>query len=388
MLGNFRYSNPTALYFGEGALKNLGKELAQYGPTVMLCYGGGSIKKNGIYEQVISALTAAGKTIVEDAGVMSNPTYEKLLDGRDLARKHNVDLILAVGGGSVIDYAKAVSVSVYENEDPWEKYYVRQENPTCKIIPVGSVLTMTGTGSEMNGGTVITNRAAHIKKGKVFGDNVMPRFSVLDPTFTYSVPQYQMVAGIFDIMSHILEQYLSGTDDNTSDYLSEGLMLSLVNSSRVAVKTPLDYEARSNIMWTATWALNTLIGRGKSQDWMVHQMGHAVSALTNATHGMTLAAVSLPYYHFILEAGLPKFVRFAQNVWHIDPTGKSDKEIALAGLEAFRAWMQEIGVVMNITELGVTPDMLAALADATFIAQSGYRVLTREEVIEVFRQSL
>ncbi len=388
MLGNFRYSNPTALYFGEGALKNLGKELAQYGPTVMLCYGGGSIKQNGIYEQVIEALTAAGKTIVEDAGVMSNPTYEKLLDGREIARKHNVDLILAVGGGSVIDYAKAVSVSVYEDEDPWEKYYVRQENPTCKIIPVGSVLTMTGTGSEMNGGTVITNRAAHIKKGKVFGDNVMPRFSVLDPTFTYSVPQYQMVAGIFDIMSHILEQYLSGTDDNTSDYLAEGLMLSLVNSSRVAVKNPLDYEARSNIMWTATWALNTLIGRGKSQDWMVHQMGHAVSALTNATHGMTLAAVSLPYYHFILEAGLPKFVRFAQNVWHIDPTDKSDKEIALAGLDALKAWMQEIGVVMNISELGATPDMLEALADATFIAQSGYRVLTREEVIEVFRQSL
>ncbi len=388
MLGNFRYSNPTALYFGEGALKNLGKELAQYGPTVMLCYGGGSIKKNGIYEQVIEALTAAGKTIVEDAGVMSNPTYEKLLDGRVIARKHHVDLILAVGGGSVIDYAKAVSVSVYEDEDPWEKYYVRQENPTCKIIPVGSVLTMTGTGSEMNGGTVITNRAAHIKKGKVFGDNVMPRFSVLDPTFTYSVPQYQMVAGIFDIMSHILEQYLSGTDDNTSDYLSEGLMLSLINSSRVAVKNPLDYEARSNIMWTATWALNTLIGKGKSQDWMVHQMGHAVSALTNATHGMTLAAVSLPYYHFILEAGLPKFVRFAQNVWHIDPAGKTDKEIALAGLEALKAWMQEIGVVLNITELGATPDMLEALADATFIAQSGYRVLTREEVIEVFRQSL
>ncbi len=388
MLGNFRYSNPTALYFGEGALKNLGKELAQYGPTVMLCYGGGSIKKNGIYEQVISALTAAGKTIVEDAGVMSNPTYEKLLDGRDIARKHNVDLILAVGGGSVIDYAKAVSISVYEDEDPWEKYYVRQENPTCKIIPVGSVLTMVGTGSEMNGGTVITNRAAHIKKGKVFGDNVMPRFSVLDPTFTYSVPQYQMVAGIFDIMSHILEQYLSGTDDNTSDYLAEGLMLSLINSSRIAVKDPHNYEARSNIMWTATWALNTLIGRGKSQDWMVHQMGHAVSALTNATHGMTLAAVSLPYYHFILEAGLPKFVRFAQNVWHIDPAGKTDKEIALAGLEALHAWMQEIGVVLNITDLGITPDMLSALADATFIAQSGYRILTREEVIEVFRQSL
>ncbi len=388
MLGNFRYSNPTALYFGEGALKNLGKELAQYGPVVMLCYGGGSIKKNGIYEQVIEALTTAGKTIVEDAGVMANPTYEKLLEGRDIARKHNVDLILAVGGGSVIDYAKAVSVSVYEDEDPWEKYYVRQENPTCKIIPVGSVLTMVGTGSEMNGGSVITNHATHIKIGKVFGDNVMPRFSVLDPTFTYSVPQYQMVAGIFDIMSHILEQYFSGTDDNTSDYLAEGLMLSLINSSRIAVKNPQDYEARSNIMWTATWALNTLIGKGKSQDWMVHQMGHAVSALTNATHGMTLAAVSLPYYQRILEAGLPKFVRFAQNVWHIDPTGKSDKEIALAGLDALQAWMQEIGVVLNITELGATPDMLETLADATFIAQSGYRVLTREEVIEVFKQSL
>ena len=388
MLGNFQFHNPTRLHFGENALDSLADELKNYGPSVQLSYGGGSIKKFGIYDQVMSILAAAGKTVVDDGGVMPNPTMERVLEGAERAKSHNVDLILAVGGGSTIDYAKAVSASAWCEEDPWEKYYMRREEPSCRIIPVGSVLTMAGTGSEMNGGSVISNHRANLKVGKVFGPAVYPKFTIQNPRFTFTVPRRQMVAGIFDIMSHILEQYLSGEDDNTSDYISEGLMHSLIHSSRIAVKNPEDYEARSNIVWTATWALNTLIAMGKTTDWEVHMIGHAVGTLTDATHGMTLAAVSLPYYRLIMPYGQKRFARFAANVWGISPDGKSDEQLANEGLAALEAWMREIGVTMKISELGATEEMLPAIADATFLLDGGYKKLTREEVLEILRQSL
>ena len=294
MLGNFSYKNATKLYFGDDSLKYLSKELKKYGKTVQLIYGGGSIKKNGIYDSIVEILRENGKKIVEDGGVMPNPTVEKLYEGIKIAGENNVDFLLAVGGGSVCDYAKAVSVSVHCDEDPWDKYYRRFEEPTCKIVPVGCILTMAGTGSEMNGGAVITNSEAKLKIGHVFGEEVMPKFSILNPEFTMTLPKEQMVSGIYDIFSHICEQYFSGEDDNTSDYLAEALMKSVISSSLIAIDNPNDYEARSNIMWTATWALNTLISRGKTTDWMVHMLGQSVGAYTDATHGMTLAAVSIP----------------------------------------------------------------------------------------------
>ena len=388
MLGNFSFCNPTKLYFGENALDFLSGELQKYGNNVMLCYGGGSIKKNGIYDQVISVLKSAGKTVFEDGGVMPNPTTEKLYEGCKIAKENAVDLILAVGGGSVCDYAKAVSVSAYCDTDPWEKYYLRMEDVDNKIIPVGCVLTMVGTGSEMNGGAVITNKEQKLKIGHVFGENVFPKFAVLNPVYTYTLPKYQMVAGIYDIFNHICEQYFSGTDDNTSDYLAEGLMKSLIVSSRAAVKNPQDYEARSNIMWTATWALNTLIAKGKTTDWMVHMIGQAVGAYTNATHGMTLSAVSLPYYRHICPYGTAKFARFAKNVWDIDPAGKTETELADAGLTAMENWMREIGLVMNISELGATADMLDGIAESTFILDGGYKELDKSEIIEILKESL
>ena len=388
MLGNFEYSNPTKLYFGENSLDFLNQELAKYGDNVMLVYGGGSIKKNGIYDQVVNILKANNKNIFEDSGVMPNPTVEKLYEGCKIAKENNVDLILAVGGGSVCDYSKAVSVSAYCEEDPWDKYYLRMEDVDNKIIPVGCVLTMVGTGSEMNGGAVITNHETKLKIGHVFGDNVFPKFSILNPTFTYTLPRYQMVAGFYDIMSHILEQYFSGDDDNTSDYIAEGLLKSLINSSKVAIKDPENYEARSNIMWIATWALNTLIAKGKATDWMVHMIGQSVGAYTDATHGMTLAAVSMAYYHHIMEAGLPKFKGYAINVWNVNPEGKTDLEIANAGLDAMEAWMNEIGLVMNLTDLGVKEDMLEGIADGTFINQGGYKVLTHDEIVEILKESM
>ena len=388
MLGNFSYKNATKLYFGDDSLKYLNDELPKYGDTVMLIYGGGSVKKNGIYDAVVEILKANGKTVVEDAGVMPNPTADKLREGVLLARENNVDLLLAMGGGSCCDYAKAVSVSVHCDEDPWDKYYIRFEEPTCKIVPVGCILTMAGTGSEMNGGAVITNHEQKLKIGHVFGEEVMPKFSILNPKFTMTLPKRQMVAGIYDIFNHICEQYFSGEDDNTSDYIAEGLMKSVVHSSLIAVENPEDYEARSNIMWTATWALNTLISRGKTTDWMVHMLGQAVGAITDATHGMTLAAVSLPYYRYIMPYGLKKFARFAKEVWGIDSNGKTEEQLADEGLAAMESWMKQIGVTMNLTELGVTEDMIEAIADATIILDGGYKVLDRNEVVKILKASL
>ena len=385
MFGNFTYCNPTKLYFGSASLDNLSRELPKYGPNVTLIYGQGSIQKNGIYDAVLDLLRRSGKTVAEIAGVMPNPTLDKLREGVAIARDHNTDLLLAVGGGSVCDYAKAVAVSVHCPDDPWETYFVHFEEPTCPIVPVGCVLTIAGTGSEMNAGAVITNTETHQKIGHVFAsEDVMPRFSILDPTYTLTLPHDQMAAGIYDIFNHICEQYFSGEDDSTSDYLSEGLMRSLLHASR----DPQNYEARSNIMWTATWALNTLISRGKSTDWMVHMLGQAVGGYTNATHGMTLSAVSLPYYRHILPYGLAKFKRFAVNVWDVAPEGKSDREVAEAGLAAMEAWMQELGLVMKLSDLGVTEGMLECLADGTVVLPGGYKPLCREDILHIFRESL
>ena len=389
MLGNFSYCNPTKLYFGEDALENLIVELAKYGNNVALVYGSGSIKKNGIYDEIMDILKSAGKTVSEIAGVMPNPTVHKLYEGVEIARTHKVDFILAVGGGSVVDYAKALSVSIHCEEDPWEKYYARFEEPVCEIVPVGVVLTMVGTGSEMNTGAVITYPEKKLKIGHVFTDErIMLKFSILNPRYTMSLPKNQMIAGIYDIFNHICEQYFSGEDDNTSDYISEGLMKSVIHSSRIAIKDKNDYEARSNLMWSATWALNTLVSRGKSTDWMVHMIGQSVGACSNATHGMTLSAVSLPYYKMIMPYGVRKFARFAVNVWDISPDGKNEEELAKEGLSAMEAWMKELGLAMKLSEIEVTMEMIDDIVNGTLIMEGGYKVLSKEDVRKVLMQSM
>lgn len=388
MILDFDYYNPTHVYFGKNALSNLRGELEKYGDTVLLVYGKGSVKKTGLYDSVLAILKDAGKKIVELDGVKSNPTYSRMMDGCRLVRENNVSLILAVGGGSVIDCAKAISVAAYCLGDAWQRYWIDFEPVDNEIVPVGSVLTMAGTASEMNGGSVITNHESKLKIGHVFGDNVFPKFSILNPIFTYTLPEYQMIAGFYDIMSHILEQYFSGEDDNTSDYIMEGLLRSLIHSSKIAVKDPKNYEARSNIMWIATWALNTLVAKGKATDWMVHMIGQAIGAYTDATHGMTLSAVSMAYYRHIMPYGLEKFKRYAINVWNVDPEGKSDEDIAKEGLSEMEKYMNEIGLVMNIKELGVTEDMLDGIADSTFIMEGGYKVLNHDEVVEILKESM
>lgn len=385
MKGNFTFYNPTKIYFGEGSLANLEKELVNYGPNILLAYGGGSIKKIGLYDEVVQIIKKAGKNLTIYEGIMPNPTYKKLLEGKKLVEENKIDLILAVGGGSVIDCAKGVSVAAYQ-DNAWQRYWLNHEEVKHNPVPVASILTMVGTGSEMNGGSVITNEEEKIKSGRVFPVAAYPKFSILDPTYTYSVPKYQMVSGIFDIMSHLLEQYFSGTDDNVSDYLIEGLLRSLIKNALVAVGNPLDYEARSNLMWTSTLALNTLVGMGKEQDWEVHSIEHQLGAYTDCAHGMGLAAISLPYYRHIYKEGLNKFVRFATEVWKIDAHNKSNEEIALLGIDALEDFCQKCGIITKLSELGATKEMLPLIAKSADISQTAYKVMTAEEILTILEE--
>ncbi|AET68132.1 Fe-dependent oxidoreductase, alcohol dehydrogenase [Desulfosporosinus orientis DSM 765] len=383
---DFIYKNPTTIYFGRDALNNLRTELGNYGDTVMLAYGKGSIKNMGLYDQVVSILKECGKNIVELTGIMPNPTYEKVTEGAKLVRENDVDLILAVGGGSVIDCAKGISVSAYCEGDPWTKYWLQFQPVDNKIVPVASILTLAGTGSEMNGGSVITNDDMKLKMGRVFPAEMNPKFSILNPEYTFSLPTYQLVSGIFDMMSHLMESYFSGEDDVTTDYLIEGLLRSIIHSAKIAVKDPKDYEARSNLMWSSTLAMNPIMGLSKPQDWQVHMIEHQLGAYTDCAHGMGLAAVSLPYYRAIYKNGLDKFVRFATQVWGIEERDKPKEEIALAGIDALEAFVKECGIVINLKELGATEEMLPLVANSTVIL-GGYKKLTHEEILDILKSA-
>ncbi|MBL4242285.1 iron-containing alcohol dehydrogenase [Vibrio fluvialis] len=383
---DFSYYNPTTIHFGKESLTKLADELPHYGETVLLVYGRNAIKSNGLYDDVMAILSAAGKNVVELSGVMPNPTYDKMMEGVALVREHNVGLILAVGGGSVIDCAKGISVSAHcDDTDPFQKYWVEFQDVDNDVVPVTSILTMVGTGSEMNGGSVITHEATKYKAGRVFPAHVYPKFSILNPEYTYSVSQYQMVSGVFDTMSHLMEQYFSDQGANTTDYVIESLLKSSIDNLRVALSTPDDYEARSNLMWNATLALNTITGLSKTQDWQVHMIEHQLGAYTDCAHGMGLAAVSLPYYRLIYKFGIEKFVRFATQVWGISTAGKTQEQIAQEGLDALENFTKECGIVTSLEALGATQEMLPAIADSTIILGNGYKTLTREEVLDILQ---
>lgn len=385
MLFDFMYYNPTRIHFGKDSLSSLKEEIENFGETILLLYGKNSIKKIGLYDKVIKILKDNGKKVIELSGVMANPTYEKVLEGGKLVRDNNVDLILGVGGGSVIDCAKAISVSAYCEGDAFKRYWLNFEPINNKIIPVGAVLTMVGTGSEMNGGSVITNEELKIKTGRVYSAEVYPKFSILNPEYTFSVPKYQMVSGIFDIMSHLMEQYFSGEDNNTTDYVIEGLLRSVIDNARVAIKNPMDYEARSNLMWSATLALNTISGLSKEQDWEVHMIEHQLGAYTDCAHGMGLAAISIPYYNYIYSYGLDKFVKFAKNIWGISEEGKTKDQVAREGISCLEAFIKECGMVTSLKELGATKEMLPLIANSTVLG-GGYKKLNAEDILKILEK--
>lgn len=381
---DFTYYNPTKIYFGKSAIDSLDAELANYGKNILLVYGKESIKKIGLYDVIVEKLRRAGKSIVELAGIKPNPTYAQMMEGARLVRENKIDLILAVGGGSVIDCAKGISVSAYCEGDPWQKYWINGEDVDNEIVPVASVLTMTGTASEMNGGSVITNEDEMLKNGRVFDASVYPKFSILNPEYTYSVPKYQMVSGVYDVMSHLMEQYFSGDDDNTTDYIIEGVLDSVITATRAALKNPEDYEARSNIMWCATMGLNTVTGLSKEQDWEVHMIEHQVGAYTDCAHGIGLAIVSIPYYKHIYSYGIDKFVRFAKKVWGVDTDSMTKDEAALAGIEKLSDFIKEMGIPTTLREVGATEEMLPKIANSTVLG-GGYKQLDANEILDILK---
>ena len=365
-MNNFIFENSTKVFFGKGCVKEYLCCLTKaYGDTVMLCYGGGSIKKNGIYDEVTNILEAAGKTVVEFSGIMANPTYAKVLEGAKLAKKNDVSLLLGIGGGSVMDCCKAISIAARYDGDVWEDFWKRPGVFDFEPLPLGVIVTVAGTGSECN-----------------------PKFALLDPTYTYSVPKKQMVSGGFDILSHIMEIYFSEpNEDNVSDDISEALMRSVIRNLRAAIQNPQDYTARSNLMWAATMAENRVIKLGKRMDFECHQMEHQLGAYTNCNHGEGLAVLHPVYYRHIYKYGLPKFKRFATEVMRVSAEAKTDEEIALAGIEALEDFIVEIGLPVSLQDLGVNENTdLKEIADSCALMPGSYKKMTHEEILGIFQE--
>ncbi len=387
-MNNFIFENSTKVYFGKGCVKEyLDWLTGNYGENIMLCYGTGSIKNNGIYQEVTAILKSAGKNIFEFFDIMANPTYEKVLEGAKFAKENQIDLILGVGGGSVMDCCKAISIAAQYKGDIWEDFWIRRGKFDFEPLPLGVIVTVTGTGSECNGGAVITNKKEKVKMGRDY-PQCNPKFALMDPTYTYSVSKFQMVSGSFDTLSHIMEIYFSEPDeDNVSDDIAEALMRSVICNLRAAIRNPKDYTARSNLMWSATMAENRIIKLGKRTDFACHQMEHQLGAYTDCNHGAGLAVLQPVYYRHIYKDGLVKFKRFAIHVWEVSTEGKNDEEIARAGVEALAAFIKEIGLPTTLQELGIDKTIdLKKIADSCGTISSGYKKMTQQEILQIFQE--
>lgn len=383
-MNNFIFENKTKVYFGKDGVKEyLGCLLKNYGETVMLAYGGGSIKRNGVYDEIVGILNAAGKRIVEFSGIMSNPTYAKVQEGAKIARENNVDLILAVGGGSVSDCCKVVAAQAKLNDDIWEMEYTKHTYPT-EFIPLCTIVTVFGTGSEMNNGAVITNEEKKIK-GALWGTQAS--YAFLDPEYTMSVPMKQVISGAFDTLSHAMETYFGKPDENNlSDDINEAVMRSVIRNIRVLLKNPSDYNARSELAWASAMAENGVLKIGKVTDFQAHQIEHQLGAYTNCNHGAGLAVIHPVLYRHICKAGATRFARFAENVWGIEPKD-SKEETALAGVEALAAFIREIGMPISFYELGIPADTdFRAIADSTNLTAGCCKKMTHDEIYEILME--
>ncbi|MGI6055322.1 MAG: iron-containing alcohol dehydrogenase [Clostridium sp.] len=387
-MNSFVFENATRVYFGQGCVREqLAGVLGEFGETVLLAYGGGSIRKNGIYQEVMEALLKAGKKVVEFPGIMPNPTYKKMMEGKKAVQENGVDLILGVGGGSVMDCCKAISMAAATDRDVWEEFWINRGVVDFDPVPVGVVVTVVGTGSEVNGEGVITHEEQKIKTSRHY-PRCNPKFAMLDPTYTYSVPPMQTAAGGFDMLSHVMETYFSEPDeDNISDGISETLMRTIVKNLPVAMKEPENYEARSNLMWTSTMAEIGIIKLGKKCDFEVHMIEHQMGAYTDCNHGMGLAVIHPAYYRRICRDGVGKFARFAREVWNISPEGRSEEELAFAGIDALEAFIRSLGLPTSLRELGFADrDVLKPIADSCILNDGGYRKLTCKEILEILEE--
>ena len=386
---NFVYEYPTKVYFGKGAARqHLSNILSAYGSNVLLAYGGGSIKKNGVYDEIAGILKESGKTVTEFTGIMSNPTWEKVREGAKLARENKIDLVLAVGGGSVIDCCKIICAQAVTDEDLWEVEMVRHGIPTGKPIPLGAVVTASGTGAEMNGGAVITNEAVKIKGGMYAA---APRFAILDPDYTMTLPRMQVLSGAFDTLSHAMETYFGRSDrDNVSDEVALAVMRSTVVNMRTLLRDINDYTARSNLMWTSAMAENGILKVGRLTDFECHQIEHQLGAYTDCNHGQGLAVIHPAYYRHLYKSAVPKFAKFARTVWGISEA--DDEKAAQVGILALEAFILECGLPTKLSQLRsqteITPELLRQVADSTNLLPNGYKLFTHDEIYEILMECI
>ena len=352
-MNNFIYENKTKVYFGQGCVKEFLTCLVRDYDTVMMAYGQGSIKKNGIYDEILNILMKEDKNVVEFPGIMPNPTFRKVMEGVHTMRNSGAEMILGIGGGSVMDCCKAISIAARCSGNAWENFWERRGIIDFEPVPLGVVVTTAGTRSECNGAAVITNEEKKIKTGHDY-PACNPRFALMDPAYTFSVPQEQMISGAFDSLSHMMETYFSEPDEqNVSDEIAEALMRSVIKSIRLARQNPEDYMARSNLLWDSALSENRLIKLGKKCDFACHLMAHQIGAYTDCSHGQSVAVLHPVYYRHIYKDGVRKFARFAEHVWGIPADGRTEKEMAVAGVEALADFIREIGLPTTLRELGI-----------------------------------
>ncbi|MEK4996094.1 NADH-dependent alcohol dehydrogenase [Paenibacillus odorifer] len=384
----FEFYNPTKLIFGQGTLEALKTEVPKYGKNVLLMYGGGSIKRSGLYDKVVAELSSIGATVTELSGVEPNPRLSTVHKGVDLCREHNIDLVLAVGGGSVLDCAKAVAVGAKYDGDMWD--FVERKAAAQDALPLGTVLTMAATGSEMNNGSVITNEVTKEKMG--WGSvHAYPAFSILDPENTFSLPRDQTVYGMVDIMSHVLEHYFH-TDGNTpvQDGFCETLLRTVIETAPKLIEDLNNYELRETIMYCGTMALNGMVSMGFAGDWATHNIEHAVSAVYDIPHGGGLAILFPQWMKYNLSTNPARFRQLAVNVFGVDPAGKTDEEIGLEGIEALRNFWDSIGAPKTLGDYDIDDSEIGSMADKAvrFGAFGNFRKLEREDVVEIYKMAL
>ncbi|MEE1357782.1 MAG: iron-containing alcohol dehydrogenase [Clostridia bacterium] len=378
-MNEFVWYNPVKILFGKDAVEKMRPELEKVGKNILLTYGGGSIKKNGIYDRVCEVLCSLGKNVHELSGIMPNPRKEVVYAGIDICKKNDIDFILAVGGGSVIDASKAIAAGALTDLDFWDAFYMGDEELKA-ALPIGTVLTLPATGSEMNIGSVVTDWQNNIKTA--FEHPLLfPVFSVMDPTYTYSLPREQIVYGAVDMLSHLFEVYFSEPNDNNlSDDLSEAVMKNIMTNLDIALVDPYNYEARANLMWDGTMALNGITKLSKRQDWETHQIEHAMSAFFDIPHGAGLAVVHPNYMRYTYKHGLKKYVRYAKNIWNVDTESKTDDEIALEGIRATHDYFKKIGAPVTLAEVGIDVSDADKIVSRTFLLDGGYLKCTEEDI--------
>ena len=382
-MNNFIFENKTKVYFGRGCAKEyLTCLLKQYGNSVMLAYGGGSIKKNGVYTELMEYLKAAGKTVTEFSGIMSNPTYAKVQEGAKLVRENGIDLILAVGGGSVIDCCKIISAQAKTDEDIWKMEFEHHTYPSS-FVPMIAIVTASGTGAEMNNGAVITNEEKKIKAGLL---GAQADIAMLDPDYTMSLPMTQVISGAFDTLSHCMETYFGKPEENNlSDDMNEAIMRSVIRNMRVLLDDPQNYEARSELMWASAMGENSILKIGKITDFQAHQIEHQLGAYTDCNHGRGLAVIHPVLYRHIYKEGLSRFARFGRNVWGADGT---DAEAALAGINNLADFIKEMGLPTTFREMGITDTQcFQAVADSTNVTAGGCKKLSHEEIYQILMEA-